>query len=282
LPATLDTPTPDLLNPLQGRSVLQFVRGTRLIVHLIAGLLLVASVKLVPPLGQHRERMGRWWHRELMRVLNIRVTVRGQRSAGTRVIAANHVSWLDIPVLGAIEPARFVSKYEVREWPIAGWLANGAGSFYIRRGAGGTKQLIGEMSAYLSSAPQRSLVLFPEGTTTEGALVLKFQPRLFAAAIAAGCDVQPIALRYSITDNGENIAPFIGDDDLVHHILRLLKAPSLEVEVTYCAPISSAGRDRAQIALLAHSAVAGVVAPDTIAVVPQMPEPADAQQALAA
>lgn len=281
MPATLDIPAPATRSSTHQRSMLQFFRGARLIVHLLAGLMLVASVKLMPPLGRHRERMGRWWHRELMRVLNIRVTVKGQRSAGTRVIAANHVSWLDIPVLGAIEPTRFVSKYEVREWPIAGWLANGAGSFYIRRGAGGTKQLIGEMSTYLSSAPQRSLVLFPEGTTTDGALVLKFQPRLFAAGIAAECDVQPIALRYSRAENGENIAPFIGDDDLVHHILRLLKTPSLEVEVTYCAPIGSTGRDRAQIALLAHSAVARVVAPEAITV-PPTPETVDAQQALAA
>ncbi|MDB5985547.1 MAG: 1-acyl-sn-glycerol-3-phosphate acyltransferase [Nevskia sp.] len=240
------------------------LRGARLIVHLLAGLALVASVKLVPPLGRYRERLGRWWHRELMRVLKIRLSIRGQRSPGTRIIAANHVSWLDIPILGAIEPTRFVSKYEVREWPIAGWLANGAGSFYIRRGAGGTKQLTAEMSAYLKSAPRRSLVLFPEGTTTDGAYVLKFQPRLFAAAIAAECDVQPMALRYSRTAEGENIAPFIGEDDLVHHILRLLKEPSLDVEITYCAPISSHGHDRAQIAQLAHAAVATVIAPETV------------------
>ncbi len=256
------------------------LRGARLIIHVLAGLLMVASVKLVPPLGRYRERLGRWWHRELMRVLKIRLTVRGQRSPGTRVVAANHVSWLDIPILGAIEPTRFVSKYEVREWPIAGWLANAAGTFYIRRGAGGTKQLTAELCAYLKSGPRRSLVLFPEGTTTNGDYVLKFQPRLFAAAIAAECDVQPVALRYSRTQKGENIAPFIGDDDLVSHLLRLLKEPFLECEITYGAPVSSFGCDRAQIAQAAHAAVAGVIAPESLP--PLVAAPVEPTEALAA
>lgn len=240
------------------------LKGARVILHLLAGLGMVAAVKLVPALGRYREYMGRWWHRELLAVLNIRMQVRGRRSPGTRILACNHVSWLDIPILGALEPTRFVSKYEVRQWPIAGWLANGAGSFYIRRGAGATRQLTGEMSGYLLSHANRSLVLFPEGTTTDGALVLKFQPRLFAAAIEAACEVQPVALRYGRTAGGENIAPFIGDDDLVHHLLRLLKEPALEVEITYCPPIPTTGLDRAQIALAAHRAVASVIAPARI------------------
>jgi 1-acyl-sn-glycerol-3-phosphate acyltransferase len=230
-----------------------------LILHLLYGLCLVALVSLDWRRRLSPERLTHHWNGLLLKILRVRLSVRGQPAAGARILVCNHISWLDIPVLAACEQTRFVSKAEVRNWPIAGWLATAAGTFYIKRGAGGTKRLIQSMSQHLQQ--QGSVVLFPEGTTTVGDAVLRFQPRLFAAAIETGVPVQPVALRYGRGVNGDNIAPFVGDDDLLSNLLRLLREPGLEVELNYCAPIPSQTHDRAALARLAHAAVSEALAP---------------------
>jgi 1-acyl-sn-glycerol-3-phosphate acyltransferase len=239
------------------------IRSARLILHLLAGTVLVAVVKADRQGWLSRDKLTRWWNRELLNILHVRVTVRGQRTEGPRVIVSNHVSWLDISVLAACELVRFVSKSEVSAWPVAGWLANAAGTFYLRRGAGGTRQLTQDLCAHLRS--RGSVAFFPEGTTTDGSGMLRFQPRLFAAALESQTAVQPVALRYGRAENGENIAAFIGDDTLSANLLRLLRERELRVEVNYCPVIQpSQDHDRAALALAAHTAVCEIVAPDQL------------------
>ncbi|MBL6752398.1 MAG: 1-acyl-sn-glycerol-3-phosphate acyltransferase [Nevskia sp.] len=239
------------------------IRSARLVLHLLAGTLLVATVKADRRGWLSREKLTRWWNRELLNILHVRVSVRGQSVDGPRVIVCNHVSWLDISVLAACELTRFVSKAEVAQWPVAGWLANAAGTFYLRRGAGGTRQLTQDLCTHLRN--RGNVVFFPEGTTTDGSGVLKFQPRLFAAALETGTPVQPVALRYGRAENGENIAAFIGDDTLTANLFRLLRERELRLEVTYCPVVHpSQEHDRAALAQAAHAAVCGVVAPDQL------------------
>ncbi|MGH8541241.1 MAG: lysophospholipid acyltransferase family protein, partial [Stenotrophobium sp.] len=164
-----------------------------------------------------------------------------------------------IIVIGACEPTRFVAKSEIRHWPVAGWLANGTGAFYIRRGKGGARPLLHQLIPHLQN--NGCVCVFPEGTTTGGDNVLPFHPRLFAAAIEARCPVQPVAIRYGRAGNGEAIAPFVGDDELVSHVLRILKEPELFAEINYCPPFSPAGLKREQLASAAHGAVAAIIAP---------------------
>jgi 1-acyl-sn-glycerol-3-phosphate acyltransferase len=253
------------------------LKSLRLIPHLLTGLLLCAYVA-IDRRGRFytREQLARWWHRVLLKILDIRVITRGMPAQGARILVANHVSWLDIPVIAIGEDLRFVSKAEVRDWPIAGWFAASCGTFFIRRGAGGTKQLTQAIGDYLHRG---TVVFFPEGTTTDGRSVLKFQPRLFAAAIETGAAVQPVALRYANVADGGNIGPFIGDDDLVSHILRLMKRGPLTVEVSYCTPIPSQGVDRTALAQAAHTAICTVVAPAQLVGERSVPAP---RQSLAA
>lgn len=254
------------------------LKSLRLIAHLLTGLALCAYVA-VDRNGRFytREQLARRWHRVLLKILQIEVVTRGVPAQGARILVANHVSWLDIPVIALGEDLRFVSKAEVRDWPIAGWFAASCGTFFLRRGAGGTKQLTQAIGDYLHRG---TVVFFPEGTTTDGRSVLRFQPRLFAAAIETGAAVQPVALRYADAADGGNIGPFIGDDDLVSHILRLMRRGPLSVELTYCAPIPSQGQDRTALAQRAHAAVCAVVAPGQL--VGDRSVPAPRQQSLAA
>jgi 1-acyl-sn-glycerol-3-phosphate acyltransferase len=231
----------------------------RLVAHLFYGLGLAVLISLNRRFAQRRERIASRWHRSLLDILCIRVTVRGRPAPGQRILVANHISWLDIHILGAHEPTRFVSKAEVRDWPLAGWFADAVGTFYLKRGAGGTKQLSHELRGFVESGGL--CTFFPEGTTTTGENTLRFQPRLFAVAIETGHPVQPIAFRYGRTADGRDIAPFVGDDDLLSHLLRVMREPGIEAEITYCDPIPPQGLDRSALARAAQNAVLDVIAP---------------------
>jgi 1-acyl-sn-glycerol-3-phosphate acyltransferase len=230
------------------------LRSLALILLLAYGLLLALLLRLD---GAHRlrpEPIGRHWSRLLLRLFDIRVIPSGRPQPGGGLVVANHISWLDIPVLYAQAGTRFVSKSEVQSWPIADWLADAAGTFYLRRGAHGSRPLLARMVPFLRSGG--SVVIFPEGTTTTGEDVRPFHPRLFAAAIESGRAVQPVALHYGPGANGARLAPFVGDDDLVSHILRLLRnTGTLEARVVFGAPLDPAGRTREQLAEATREAI---------------------------
>lgn len=253
-------------NSLPARSLRAVYRGARLVVHLLVGLFLVVVVMLDRGQRVNPQKLMSWWCSITLDIFGIELVRYSHPHDGGRMTVANHVSWLDIIVIGACEPTRFIAKSEIRDWPIAGALANACGTFYIRRGKGGARPLLDKLTPHLSAGG--CITLFPEGTTTDGRGVLPFHPRLFAAAIEAQCAVQPVALRYGLSARGENIAPFIGDDDLVSHILRLLKEPELLAEVTYCAPLSSVGRNREELAEAAQRCVSRIVAPQAVAELP--------------
>lgn len=212
-------------------------RGARLLMHVVKGLLLATLVKLDAAQRFDAERLAQTWSRQLLRILNVTLTVHGSPAADGHLVVANHVSWLDIFILLAARPTRFVAKSEIRDWPVAGWLADALGTFYIRRGKGGTTALLERLRTHLEGGG--TVVIFPEGTTSDGQRVLPFHPRLFAAAVDSESPVQPAALHYGPDMDGRPVAPFIGDDTLVAHIRRLLHVPSLSATLTWCAALPS-------------------------------------------
>lgn len=222
--------------------------GLVLIGLLIAAILLLDWSKLLP-----RERIAQRWSANLLRVMNLQVRLRGDIPEGAALVVANHVSWLDIPVILSQVETRFVSKSEVRRWPVAGWLADAAGTFYIRRGSGASRPLLNRLSPYLAGGGK--VCIFPEGTTTDGTAVLKFHARMFCAAIESAQPVLPLALRYDSAPNGDHIAPFIGDDDLFSHLIRVLRAPSLGVEITVNPLIQPEAMARAELSRASRQAV---------------------------
>lgn len=238
----------------------RLLRALLLLAHIGWGLVLAAWLAVGGSRAQ-RERVAQRWHRRLLGICGLRLRVEGMPLREPHMTVANHVSWLDIPVLGALEPTRFVGKSEIRDWPVAGRLATAAGTFYLRRGKGGAGPLLERLVPYLRRGGR--VAIFPEGTTTDGTQVLPFHARLFAAPIAAGCPIQPVTIQYGPAEDGENIAPFIGDDSLVAHIARLLRNSSLQVRVTYGPPIQpTIGRD--ELAREAESFVRAALQPAPI------------------
>lgn len=240
--------------PAQLREQIRFVwRSAQLLIHVAFGLLIALAVHLDFSHRLSPEKLAGFWSRGLLRILGIRWRVRGHAPVSHGVIVANHVSWLDIPLLVASLPTRFVSKSEVRHWPVAGWLADAAGTFYLRRGQGGSRPLLNRLVPFLREGG--SVAFFPEGTTSVGKDLLPFHPRLFAAAVEAACPLQAIGIRYSLGTDGANIAPFVGDDDLVSHLLRLLRNPELTAELLIGQAMDPAGQTREHLAEQARACI---------------------------
>ncbi|MHB1608893.1 MAG: lysophospholipid acyltransferase family protein [Acidiferrobacter sp.] len=202
-------------------------------------------------------RIVRFWHRGVLAILGIRLKAMGKPLEAPVLIVANHISWVDIAALGALCPGHFVAKLEIEAWPVIGWLARQAGTYFIQRGdrtaSAGVAQRMTE--AFLH---HQSVLLFPEGTSTDGREVRPFHARLFAAAIEANCPVQPVVLGYPDTRGSIHpAAPFIGEDTLVNHLWRLLRARGeFTVEVRFLAPELPTGLSARTLANRAHDVIA--------------------------
>jgi 1-acyl-sn-glycerol-3-phosphate acyltransferase len=199
-------------------------------------------------------RLVTWWHRRLGRCLGIGVVYRGVAAPGA-LLAMNHVSWLDIPMLGGAASVSFVSKAEVRSWPLVGWLAELSGTLFLRRGAHEASNIATQIAARLQTGCR--VAIFPEGTTSDGRALLPFHARLFAAASAASeAPVQPVAIRYGWGRQPDAVAPFIGDDSLLAHLTRVLRHPGLGATVSFLPPMTSSGLSRRELAAAVRTAIA--------------------------
>ena len=206
---------------------------------------------------ERRQRWSRFFMARLSNALPFRMTVHGELPKQPMLWVSNHVSWTDIPLLGMLTPLSFLSKAEVRTWPVAGWLAAKAGSLFIRRGSGDSQVIRKQMTRHLQT--DHSLLMFPEGTTTDGRSLRTFHGRLLSAAIDSQVMLQPVAIRYLRDGEVDTLAPFIGDDDLLSHLMRLFSNDCGDVEVHLLKPIACEGRERAALAFEAQQAVQKVL-----------------------
>lgn len=232
---------------------------TRAVAHIVTGF--VTVVVLFPRLtsAQKEERIQIWAHALLVR-LAIKLVVIGEPPAqGPVLLAANHISWLDIVVMHAARHCRFVSKADVKRWPLIGTLATGAGTLFIERESRrDAMRVVHHMAERLHAGDV--LAVFPEGTTSDGVSLLPFHANLFQAAIKANVSVQPVALQFADRATGAcSLAPcYINDDSLMGSIWRTLTAPPLCAVLTYGDPQSAQGRDRRAWAADLRSAVEGL------------------------
>ena len=193
-----------------------------------------------------REARVQAWATQLLRIWEIELEVRGQPVlAGPALLVCNHISWLDILVIHATRHCRFVSKSELREWPLIGTLATGAGTLYIEReNRKDALRMVKEMAQALKDGDV--LAVFPEGTTGDGIDLLPFHANLIQSAIAADVPIQPLALQFmdAKTHQISMAAKFIDDDTLVQSIWSTLNARDLKAVVNFGELQTANGRDR--------------------------------------
>lgn len=248
-------------NPNDTNRLARLLRWIRLLLHVGAGLALVGM--LYPRVSaRQRARLTGWWARKLLRILNIVLSVHGERpatDARNLVIAANHVSWVDIFVISAAHPARFIAKSEIRDWPIAGWLVDKAGTIFIRRARRSDTAKINEvMHAVLAEGA--TIGFFPEGTTTGGDRLLKFHTSLFEPAVVNAATLAPVAIRYRASDGERsNAMAFIGEISFAESVGLIIRQKSTIAEITFAPPIAASGHSRRELALLAETAVAAIL-----------------------
>lgn len=228
----------------------------RALVHAFAGFgAIVFLFPRWPP--ARREAKVRAWSLEMLAVLGIRLELRGQPpAAGPMLLVANHISWLDILVMHAGCYCRFVSKADVKRWPLIGTLASGGGTIYIERESRrDALRVVHHMAESLKRG--EVVAVFPEGTTSDGTTLLPFHANLIQAAISAGVPVQPVGLKFIDTATREiSLAPCYADEDtLVGSVWRTLAGPPLTAVVSYGAPQRGQGRDRRAWAAELRSAV---------------------------
>ena len=189
-----------------------------------------------------------WYHKRVCRLLGIRLHVEGALAANRPVlIIANHVSWLDIPVLSAVAPLSFVAKSEVGRWPFVSSLAYLQRTVFVdRKRRTDVGKVTGEMTRRLAEGD--ALVLFAEGTSTDGNRVLPFRSALLAPAFAESGDaatvVQTLSLAYThihgvpIGRSARSVIGWYGDMDVAGHAWNLLKSGPIDVRIVISEPVA--------------------------------------------
>jgi 1-acyl-sn-glycerol-3-phosphate acyltransferase len=164
--------------------------------------------------------------------LGIRYRVEGCPPARGLVVS-NHLSYLDILIYGAVMPCFFVSKTEVEGWPFFGSAARAGGTLFLNRSSRASARAVAEQIAERLQLPV-PVLLFPEGTSSDGSRVLHFHSRLFDPATTAGAPVTAAAVRYVI-DGGaqERDLCWFGDAEFLPHLWKALVAPGFSAEVRF-------------------------------------------------
>ena len=230
------------------RAAWRLCRATAHALHGV-GLVLVVFPRLD---AAQRQQRVQWWSARMLRQLGLQLEVVGHsRPVGGTLITANHISWLDIMAIHAVCPqARFVSKADVKAWPLLNRLIDSAGTLYIERASRrDAMRVVHQVAAALQAGDV--VAVFPEGTTSDGHALLPFHANLLQAAVAAQAPVQPVALRYR--DAGASVSPataFIGETTLAQSMWMTARGRDVVVRVEWLPQQPTVQADRRALAEL--------------------------------
>ena len=231
-------------------------RAARVTIHVAAG---IATTTFVFPRARPERRrvLVRRWSQKLLRLMNVEARVHGAIDAhgGNVLVVANHVSWLDIVVLNAHRPSRFVAKAELARWPVVGRLIRSTGTLFIERARRHDTHRVNRDAADALAAGD-VIGVFPEGRTTDGTTVLRFHGSLLQAIVDAGGHVLPVAIRYHDGDGALSLAPgYVGDTSFATSFWRVCGERRLAVELIASPALAARTRHRRELAHEAEDAI---------------------------
>lgn len=189
------------------------------------------------------------WMQRVAYILGLRITQYNRPRNTSTLFIANHISFLDIVVIAAIAPVRFLAKHTVSYWPIIGTLTALSGSVFIRRGKRSFIHRVIE-AIDLALRETRPLLIFPEGTTGLGDHLKKFHTGLFQAAIDSQTPLQAIALRYVRNGQADRTAAYIDKDNFISKLIRIMAQPHTDLEIHFCSPVTPDEHTRHDLAQL--------------------------------
>jgi len=232
----------------------------RLVLHFLHGVWIVAT-RYARLSEEGKRALNRAWSLKLLRLVGMRLVVHhdDRRIDHGVLVVGNHVSWLDIYVINAWRPTPFVSKAEVRQWPVVGWLAHRLDTIFIHREKRRDAQrAMHEMAVRLEGGGR--VCVFPEGTTSDGLALLPFHANLFQAAVSAQCPVQPVCLLYEDREGRQSTAPaYIDDVSLGQSLDAVLRGGPFTAHL-YVGEAIAAMDDRRALSANAREAVAAGLA----------------------
>lgn len=246
-------------------------RATRVTLHGAQGLGTTLCVFPFVSVARKRTLIKRWCAR-LLALLNVQARVQGalQADGGNLLIVANHVSWLDIFVLNAQQPARFVAKSELARWPLAGRLIRGAGTIFVERERRRDTRRVNHHAAQ-ALASGDVVAVFPEGTTTDGTTLLRFHASLLQPIVESHGRVQPVTLRYRDARGAPSTAPAYGDETFASSFWRVCGERGLVVDVIASTPIHARQLHRRDLARQAEGVIRTALALPADATAPGTP-----------
>ena len=218
-------------------------RFARVVLHLACGLMIASVFNWLSQ--SVRRRILRRWSAQLLNILNVSITAeKSMHALRSGIIVTNHISWLDVFVLNAVIPMRFVAKSEVRQWPLIGWLCARAQTLFIERGRARDAARINKQIVQLLQNGE-CLAVFPEGTTTDGTQVGAFHASLLQPAVDAGAEVHPVAIRYQDAQGAHSTAAaYIDDLSFAASLWNILNCRNLHVRLLATPSLDAAGSDR--------------------------------------
>jgi len=223
---------------------------------LVLGAILV--ILCVFPLcgGAVRSRLKARWALALLAALGVEVEADLTHARAGALVVANHISWIDIYVINSALPAAFVSKEEVRHWPLIGWLAARNDTVFLRRGSRGHARIINQQIADLLEQG-KFVAVFPEGTTTDGTHLLHFHAALIQPALAAARPVLPVGISYWEPDGTRSLAPRYDGEITLGQCARSILGRKRLIARLVTTPVRGLnGEDRRQVAAEAREAIA--------------------------
>ncbi len=241
---------------------IRVLRTARMGLHVVEGIVTTYAVFPFVDLARRRE-IVRLWSARLLRILCIEARFHGVPEGGlpgNLLIVANHISWLDIFVLLALSPARFVGKAEIRRWPVVGRLSANVGTLFVERDRRRHAHSINREAA-TALARGDIVAIFPEGTTTDGTTLLPFKASLLQPIVDAGGHVQPIALRYRDPAGAPSDAPaYVGETSFVASFWRVTGERALVAEARVTVALPARARHRRELAREAEVLIRTVLA----------------------
>ena len=202
------------------------------------------------------------WLKRFSAIVKLSITKEGELAEPGALLVSNHISWLDIIVIGQYLPAYFVAKSDILSWPIIGYLSKQGGTIFIRRGDKKNIKATTEKMVWVLKQ-NSNIIAFPEGTTTRGDEVLGFHASLFQPALLTRSAIQPVALQYQ--GLAKEHAPFIGDDDFIPHLIKILSLDKIEVRICFLPVIKSSGRDRHSVGVETRDMILKAIFNDSLA-----------------
>lgn len=218
-----------------------------LFIFLWAGVLILPQLVVLGLIPSRRYQLPRLFHAGICRLFRVRVDIHGAPSnQHPTLFIINHISWLDIPVVGKAMKGSFVAKQEVEKYPFIGWLAKLQQTIFIARTRPSVRNHKDSMQEHLEAGD--NIFLFPEGTSSNGLVLQDFKSAYFALAEGYEGDspltVQPVTLAYSQMDNllmsrslMKTVA-WVGDEELVGHVWNFLRSGRVTAELRFHPPVT--------------------------------------------